>query len=373
LATARELANLARATLIVLGVGVLAGGDTESLPAAVPDLSLAALAAAGAGGVADGRARFRAVYCDVRERHGQGLPDDRPCGEALRQAADEPAPDGRPLPSPSSLPRLRVLVVSGIYGACAAWLATPFADALAHLGRLGYRVGQLPVDARSGSARNAELIRDYLAAHPSSAGERLVLVGYSKGIADILEGVAAHSGVREAVGAVVSVAGAVGGSPHADDLADPLRELLRRIDLPGCNPGDGGGIDSLRRSTRAAWLAANRHRLPGGVRYYSVVAAPGPGRVSAVLRPAYRRLAGLDPRNDSQVLWADAVIPGGTLLGYVDADHWAAALPLVRSAPPGLGAGARVAGGQERLPAGGAAEAVVRYVGEELAAVVRGS
>jgi hypothetical protein len=109
-ATARELANLARATLIVLGVGVLAGGDTESLPAAVPDLSLAALAAAGAGGVADGRARFRAVYCDVRERHGQGLPDDRPCGEALRQAADEPAPDGRPLPSPSSLPRLRVLV-----------------------------------------------------------------------------------------------------------------------------------------------------------------------------------------------------------------------------------------------------------------------
>jgi hypothetical protein len=256
--------------------------------------------------------------------------------------------------------------VSGIYGACAAWLATPFADALAHLGRLGYRVGQLPVDARSGSARNAELIRDYLAAHPSAAGERLVLVGYSKGIADILEGVAAHSGVREAVGAVVSVAGAVGGSPHADDLADPLRELLRRIDLPGCDPGDGGGIDSLRRSTRAAWLAANRHRLPGGVRYYSVVAAPGPGRVSAVLRPAYRRLAGLDPRNDSQVLWADAVIPGGTLLGYVDADHWAAALPLVRAAPPGLGPVLASLVDRNDFPREVLLEAVARYVGEEL-------
>lgn len=365
MATRRELANLARAALIVLGVGVLAGRDSEPVPLAAPDLSLAALAAAGVDGITDGRSRFRSVYCAVRERHGRALPDDRPCGEALPRAADEGPAAGQPVVLSAEPPRLRVLVVSGIYGSCAAWLATPFADALAHLGRLGYRAGQVPVDARSGSVRNAGLIRDYLAAHPSLDGERLVLVGYSKGIADILEAVVAHEGVREAVDAVVSIAGAVGGSPIADDLADPLRELLRRLDLPGCDPGDGGGIESLRRSTRAAWLAANRP-LPGGVRYYSVAAVPGPARISAVLRPSYRRLAGLDERNDSQVLWTDAVIPGGTLLGYVDADHWAAALPLLRSPPPGLKAVMATLVDRNAFPREVLLEAVMRYVGAEL-------
>jgi len=52
---------------------------------------------------------------------------------------------------------------------------------------------------------------------------------------------------------------------------------------------------------------------------------------SRVLRSSYRALAELDPRNDGQVLWSDAVIPGATLLGYVRGDHWAIALPFSRA------------------------------------------
>ena len=39
----------------------------------------------------------------------------------------------------------------------------------------------------------------------------------------------------------------------------------------------------------------------------------------------------MDARNDSQMLFYDQVIPGGVLLGYLNADHWAVAVPVARS------------------------------------------
>ena len=68
-------------------------------------------------------------------------------------------------------------------------------------------------------------------------------------------------------------------NPEVEEEVRKARETLQRRNRPPgprqAQEGDGGGIDSLRRSTRAAWLAANRHRLPSGARYYSVVAVPG--------------------------------------------------------------------------------------------------
>jgi hypothetical protein len=49
------------------------------------------------------------------------------------------------------------------------------------------------------------------------------------------------------------------------------------------------------------------------------------------VRSGYRALAELNPRNDGQVLWSDAIMPGATLLGYVRGDHWAIALPFSRT------------------------------------------
>lgn len=42
----------------------------------------------------------------------------------------------------------------------------------------------------------------------------------------------------------------------------------------------------------------------------------------------WRILADDDRRNDGQVLIEDAVIPGSTLLGYVNADHWDVAISI---------------------------------------------
>jgi hypothetical protein len=37
--------------------------------------------------------------------------------------------------------------------------------------------------------------------------------------------------------------------------------------------------------------------------------------------------------NDGQLLVQDALIPGSTLLGYLDADHWAVALDIEDESP----------------------------------------
>ena len=88
-------------------------------------------------------------------------------------------------------------------------------------------------------------------------------------------------------------------------------------------------MESLRPETRKAWLAA--HVLPREVRYYSLVAYPQPERISSLLKPSYRQLSRVDARNDSQVIFYDQVVPGGTLLGYLNADHWAVVAPIARS------------------------------------------
>jgi hypothetical protein len=55
--------------------------------------------------------------------------------------------------------------------------------------------------------------------------------------------------------------------------------------------------------------------------------------VSPALAPLHEQLADVDPRNDGQLLWTDAVAAPGALLGYVNADHWAIAVRLSRAYP----------------------------------------
>jgi hypothetical protein len=51
-------------------------------------------------------------------------------------------------------------------------------------------------------------------------------------------------------------------------------------------------------------------------------------RVAAALVPTWEQLLRHDPYNDGQLLARDALIPGSTLLAYLDADHWAAAIDV---------------------------------------------
>ncbi|MEP1595476.1 MAG: hypothetical protein ABJK20_12900, partial [Halieaceae bacterium] len=100
--------------------------------------------------------------------------------------------------------------------------------------------------------------------------------------------------------------------------------------VPGsqCDKGDEGAVDSLRTGVRQTWLAENP--LPETLRYYSVVTYPDYDRVSWGLRNSYRALSGVDARNDTQVLIYDQIIPQSTLVAFINADHWAIAVPVTR-------------------------------------------
>jgi hypothetical protein len=161
---------------------------------------------------------------------------------------------------------------------------------------------------------------------------------------------------------MVSAAGTVGGSPLANDAKQYQAELLQHFPGATCGPGDGGGVESLRTTHRKNWLA--EHPLPSGVRYYSLVTFPQPERISSALKSSYRKLATVDARNDSQMIFYDQLVPGGTLMAYVNADHWALAVPIARS-HKGIG-GMFVT--QNAYPREALLEAVLRFVEEDLLA-----
>ena len=161
---------------------------------------------------------------------------------------------------------------------------------------------------------------------------------------------------------MVSIAGAVGGSPLANDAEQYQADLLRHFPGAACDSGDGGAVASLRSDVRKAWLA--RNPLPPDVPYYSIATLPSPERISSILKGSAKKLAQIDGRNDSQMLFYDQIIPGSTLMGYVNADHWAIVVPIAR-AHDTLAA---LFVTQNAYPREALMEAVLRFIEEDLAA-----
>jgi hypothetical protein len=314
-------------------------------------------------GVTDERGRFEEIFCAVLDEHGPGLPDYRPCGEALSHLAGPPQRTGQPVELGTARRPLVAAIVPGIGYACfEQWLDAPSAPR-DHVARFGYDAQMIEVDALSGTMQNARQIRDAIMAMPAEPGPpRLVLVGYSKGAPDILEAVVRFPEIHDRIAAVVSVAGAVGGSPLADDAAQWQADLMRHWPKAECDPGDGGGVASLRPEVRKAWLAENP--LPADLRFYSLVTLPDRARISRVIAPSYRKLARIDPRNDSQVIYYDQIVPGSTLLGFLNADHWAVAVPIARSHSV-IGSAFT---NHNDYPREALLEAVLRFVEEDLSA-----
>ena len=154
----------------------------------------------------------------------------------------------------------------------------------------------------------------------------LILLGYSKGATDIIHFLVDYPKVAKKVTAVLSVAGVINGTPLADKFAETYAKWYRKTPLKECEPGDGGVLESLKRSVQFPWMAVNP--LPQNVQYYSIVAFTNRENVQPGLLLTYDLLRSTDPRNDGQVIFYDQVIPGSSLLGYINLDHWAIAVPV---------------------------------------------
>jgi hypothetical protein len=281
-------------------------------------------------GIADQRARFREIFCALTEDHGSDLPDDRPCDQSLHQLAGEAPASGAAVNLDQARIGLRLVIVPGLAAECFGELALPLRFAANHVEQLGYEVSWIDVDGLSSSARNATEIRDAILAMDDVPERPIVVLGYSKGATDVLEA-SADATVAARVAAVVSLGGAVNGSPLADRAPDAFLIALAHLPGTNCEEGDRGALDSMRRGTRMAWLAMQQPSP--SIRYYSLVSYADRDQVSAVLRSSYDDLSLIDPRNDSQLLFYDQIVPGSALLGYLNGDHWAVAMPIGRDSP----------------------------------------
>jgi hypothetical protein len=281
-------------------------------------------------GVDDQRGRFREIFCEVLESRGKQWPDYRPCEDALTRVADEPAGAGQPVSLGASRKDLLGLIVPGVGWECIeGWLGLD-ESVKQFVNAAGFEAEMLKVDGLSSSANNARQIRDGIMALPEDLKSRpILLIGYSKGAPDILEAIVTYPELKDRVVAVLSASGAIGGSPLANFAEQKDLNLMLHFPGSSCSKGDGGALESLRPATRRTWLADNP--LPAEIAYYSLVTYPHPDQISSVLKQTYKKLSTVDARNDSQVIYYDQIIPGSTLLGFVNADHWALAVPIARS------------------------------------------
>jgi hypothetical protein len=187
----------------------------------------------------------------------------------------------------------------------------------------------LHTSGRGSTERNGLEIAEQLRAIP--ADDRLnVVVAYSKGAPDVLAALDNDPSIVPRLYAVVSVAGALGGSPLADRLPGALLpRLVGSLSIHKCRNREDGGLDSLRTAARTAWSAD--HKLASGPKYYAIVTFPQQSRISRALRAGHSSLSKISTANDGQLVHYAELAPGMTLLAYANADHWAIALPLKRA------------------------------------------
>ena len=207
----------------------------------------------------------------------------------------------------------------------------PFGQAIDRLVASGVRVDAVVVGGRSSAEHNARQIAAALGGSQPTTGERVVMVGYSKGTVDILEFLVMYPELAQKVAAVVSFGGPVFGSPLAVDAERYYRHLPADAFSKFCEPGDGGVFTSLLPDVRQQWMA--EHPLPQHVRYFSIAAFTTRDHLSRGLRSSWHDLAQVDERNDGQVVLQDALIPGSTLLALVNSDHWDLAIALDAQVP----------------------------------------
>ncbi len=315
-----DAANVTRRTARWLALVALLSAGCASTPAvprdgtALPTLS-ATLAEAG---VRDLRGPYRAALCAR-----SGMKDK--CASALHRFAGEASG----VPPPSANPAAyRLVFIPGFLATCFPGIAS-FADVIDEARREGFDAQVLTVGGRNSIAANAALIAEQIERLPDD-GRRIVIIGHSKGATDALQMLAQRPDLASRIVALVGIAGAFNGSPLAERLR-PLYELtVSSNPFLLCASAQGDALDDLRPATRRNWWS--RYRAKVHVPLYSLVAVPDPDRVSPVLALLHAQLGTASPWNDGQLIALDQIAPGGSLLGFVNADHLTAGVPR----PPNL-------------------------------------
>jgi len=338
-------------------VFISACGQPSSLLPYELDIPLQVLSVSGAPPVSDGRARFRELFCAELAVDPDFAGED--CDSYLHRLADEPILSGEVV-APAHDLDLKTVVVPGLFSDCIANYSRPYQTSGEALALVGVDMEYLQVSGRSSSRANAQTIANYIDTLELKSGQKLVLVGHSKGAVDILQFLVSYPDLAKRVSAVLSVAGAINGSPRADDAYQDYQNWLADFNLDACPVGDGLAMEDLTRRNRMNWLANNT--LPDFVHYYSMSAFVNQDDVGLNSMRGYRALARIDPRNDGQLLFYDQVIPGAVLLAYLNANHWSVAVPVTETHPMV----ARTVITNNRFPRSSMLKAALNYISLDL-------
>jgi hypothetical protein len=280
----------------------------------------------GAPAIRDGRAGFRGIFCSTLRADGLAPAGDESCERWLWRLPDEPVGGDVPVRAMPAPEDLAIFLVTGAFSECVGDEARPLSAGAGRWRALGAHVETIVVSGRSGSDQNARQIADFIAGADLPDSRTVILIGFSKGALDILHYLVNFPEAATRVAAVVSISSPVFGSLLADKASFTYSTFLSRLPYSRCAPGDGQIIRSLTTDAASEWIASNV--LPRSVRYYSLAGFTTREHMARGLVTGWKILTRADPRNDGQVIAADAVIPGATLLGYANADHWGVATTI---------------------------------------------
>ena len=260
----------------------------------------------------------------------------------------------------------RFMLVGGFGGGCLKDVRT-FGPSIAHLKDAHQiAVESFAVAPYASSEENGKSIAKHIdEGFVADKTHRYVLIGYDKGAADLLEALRVLEAAPSKVAGIVTIAGIVGGVWLPDDVRALMQTEHAWLD-PGCPGNVPDGMASLAREVRHSVLRSSPLQVPG----YSLVASSALGETSSALQPMWKRLSVYAREQDGELVAWEGVLPGGTYLGSMRADHWAIALPFDEaSVAAGTKAGRLYKGiDRNRFPRDAMFEAVVRFVSGDIPA-----
>jgi hypothetical protein len=209
------------------------------------------------------------------------------------------------------------------------------------------------------SEANGAAIAKYLADHMITDQRKYIVLGYSKGAPDVQTALALNPAAKNAVAAFIAVAGAIGGSAIADILPAQANGWINRFKLGKCEGDVVTAFNSLKKNVRQAFLAAHPDPV---VPSYSLPAVADRAHTSKALLESWQLMSLLARRQDSQLAYEDAILPGSTVLGIARADHLAVALPFDKATDSTI----RGMADQGHYPRAALLETLIRFVVSDL-------
>jgi len=268
--------------------------------------------------------RYARTFCSVLAEPALASQGWERCDSYVQMAAQQP--DAAP---PPAIPTQWTLLLIGGFGAeCFVPTIEAFSDAAEHLDRVHQvKSHRVPVTAFGSSEENAALILKFIKTLPPTG--KYIVVAHSKGAADVMVALATYPTELTQIKAIITVAGAVGGSWIVDDFRELNDKVVKTMGPLPCQPAvdrraAGNGIDSMRREIRQKFLAANEPTAPA----YSISAVATEAQMSSALKPLWRRLRPYGLEQDSHIVERESIVPWGHFLARALGDHWAVAMPV---------------------------------------------